>query len=134
MSPNSNEISMQIVRNYVLKARDLVIEEIINEQKTKKDKIKKMQKHEKTTENWWGDNEDIPIKYLIPTDEVSIEDTLKKGINMGSFNKMNTTNVSYMILGMIDQTLGLWISNSKEKSIENITSQVLDFIYMGIKK
>jgi hypothetical protein len=75
MSPNSNEISMQIVRNYVLKARDIVIDEIINE--SKKEKTKKIKTHEKTPENWWGENEEIPLKYLIPSDTVSIEDTLK---------------------------------------------------------
>ena len=64
----------------------------------------------------------------------SIEDTLKKGINKGFFHKMNTTNVSYMILGMIDQTLGLWISNSQKEPIEKLTKQILDFIYTGIKK
>ena len=77
MSPNSNEISMQIVRNYVLKARDLVIEEILNENKINKDKVDKAKAHEITPENWWGDNEDIPIKYLIPSDSISIENTLK---------------------------------------------------------
>ena len=64
----------------------------------------------------------------------SIEDTLKKGIRKGLFPKMNTTNVSYMILGMIDQTLGLWISKSKEEPVEKLTEQILDFIYTGIKK
>jgi glutamate/tyrosine decarboxylase-like PLP-dependent enzyme len=93
MSPNSNEISMQIVRNYVLKARDLVIEEIINEQKIKKDKIEKIKTHETTTKNWWGDNEDIPLKYLIPTDDISIEDTLKNNpfcahLNQDQLNKL----------------------------------------------
>ena len=75
MSPNSNEISMQIVRNYVLKARDLVIDEIINE--SKKEKTKKIKTYQTTTENWWGENEEIPLKYLILSDSVSIEDTLK---------------------------------------------------------
>ena len=78
MSPNSNEISMQIVRNYVLKARDLVIEEIIEEnQKQKKQVKKKTVDKPRTTDNWWGDNEDIPIKYLIPTKCDSVEETIK---------------------------------------------------------
>jgi AcrR family transcriptional regulator len=64
----------------------------------------------------------------------SIEDTLKKGVSLGLFNKMNTTNVSYMILGMIDQTLGLWISKIEKEPIENVTNQILDFIYSGITK
>ncbi|MCK5300722.1 MAG: cyclic nucleotide-binding domain-containing protein, partial [Thermoplasmatales archaeon] len=93
MSPNSNEISMQIVRNYVLKARDLVIEEIINQHKIKKDKIEKTKTHKTTTKNWWGDNEDIPLKYLIPTDDISIEDTLKNNpfcahLNQDQLNKL----------------------------------------------
>jgi len=85
MSPNSNEISMQVVRNYVLKARDLVVEELIAEAK-KKDikeftevKQKESSSSIRTTENWYGDNEDIPFRYLVPseTDEISAEEILK---------------------------------------------------------
>jgi hypothetical protein len=76
MSPNSNEISMQVVRNYVLKARDLVIEELLKEQK-QPTKSSDKEKTPRTTDNWFGDNEYIPKKYLIPTDSSSIEDTLK---------------------------------------------------------
>ena len=79
MSPNSNEISMQIVRNYVLKARDLVIEEMLEkrEETTEPLKEKKSDLGTRTTENWWGDNEYIPLKYLISSNTVSIEETLK---------------------------------------------------------
>jgi len=82
MSPNSNEISMQIVRNYVLKARDLVIEELIKENKLREkekdnfDDIKTGVK-ETTIKNWWGENEYIPLKYLITSKNISIEETLK---------------------------------------------------------
>ncbi|KYK24159.1 hypothetical protein AYK25_06300 [Thermoplasmatales archaeon SM1-50] len=79
MSPNSNEISMQIVRNYVLKARDLVIEEILEkgQQVTKQQDKKLSDSGIRTTENWWGDNEHVPLKYLIPSSTISIEETLK---------------------------------------------------------
>ncbi len=82
MSPYSNEISMQIVRNYVLKARDLVIEELILENKEiKRYKTKSLKKKieykPRTTDNWWGDNESIPLKYLIPSKCNSIEDTIR---------------------------------------------------------
>ena len=77
MSPNSNEISMQIVRNYVLKARDLVIEEIISEgQKNSEEECKPNSAKEdssvRTTENWWGENEFIPPKYVVPPETVSL--------------------------------------------------------------
>ncbi|MBU0498326.1 MAG: cyclic nucleotide-binding domain-containing protein, partial [Candidatus Thermoplasmatota archaeon] len=84
MSPNSNEISMQIVRNYVLKARDLVIEEIlqecrpeINNAASEQTKVRKT--GARTTDNWFGDNEDIPLKYLIPPKQTegSIEEMIK---------------------------------------------------------
>lgn len=84
MSPNSNEISMQIVRNYVLKARDLVIEEILCEcqnetEETCKESMEKKKTSARTTDNWWGDNEHIPLKYLMPLDTVSVstEETLR---------------------------------------------------------
>ncbi|MFH1100732.1 MAG: cyclic nucleotide-binding domain-containing protein [Methanobacteriota archaeon] len=82
MSPNSNELSMQIVRNYVLKARDMVIDELIQEHQKKKKTVRtpkktKPQSLPRTTENWYGDNEDIPLKYLIPSDHVSLEETIK---------------------------------------------------------
>lgn len=82
MSPNSNEISMQVVRNYVLKARDLVVEELIRKAKDSEDfEAHKEAEHSeiRTTENWFGDNEFIPLKYLIPSEseEASIEETLK---------------------------------------------------------
>jgi hypothetical protein len=81
MSPNSNEISMQIVRNYVLKARDLVVKELFEECKQQTDNQtmdeNKSQSSIRTTENWWGDNESIPLKYLVPQETVSSENILK---------------------------------------------------------
>lgn len=71
MSPYSNEISMQVLRNYILKARDLVIEEILEEAKMGKEGEKGY------ADNWFGENEFIPIKYLIPPESISIEETLK---------------------------------------------------------
>ena len=32
---------------------------------------------ETTIKNWWGENEYIPLKYLIPSKNISIEETLK---------------------------------------------------------
>jgi hypothetical protein len=80
MSPNSNEISMQVVRNYVLKARDLVIEELLEETKLEPESLESArisQTKARTTDNWFGENEYIPIKYLIPSSSTSIEETLK---------------------------------------------------------
>jgi glutamate/tyrosine decarboxylase-like PLP-dependent enzyme len=80
MSPNSNEISMQVVRNYILKARDLVIEEILEKGKEKADILDEtIDKKSKvrTTSNWFGDNEFIPSKYLVSSDKTTVEETLK---------------------------------------------------------
>jgi glutamate/tyrosine decarboxylase-like PLP-dependent enzyme len=81
MSPNSNEISMQIVRNYVLKARDLVIEELLEECQPSKDdqhgKDIDTKSIIRTTDNWWGDNEYIPMKYLLPSKDGSSETLLE---------------------------------------------------------
>jgi L-2,4-diaminobutyrate decarboxylase len=109
MSPNSNEISMQIVRNYVLKARDLVVEELLHEcqrEKENLDDLKEKKSHStaRTPENWWGDNEHIPIKYLIPSkDNMSIEDILK-----------NNPFFSHLT----DDQLKTLIKGSKKESIE----------------
>jgi hypothetical protein len=80
MSPNSNEISMQVVRNYVLKARDLVIEELIEEAQKEIESIETLGDSRvgvRTADTWFGDNECIPLRYLVPLDDASIEDTLK---------------------------------------------------------
>jgi hypothetical protein len=82
MSPNSNEISMQVVRNYVLKARDLVIEEILKENPKENEFLEKTSDSQsrfnvRTTKNWFGDNEQIPIEYLISSNKQSIVETLK---------------------------------------------------------
>jgi hypothetical protein len=80
MSPNSNEISMQVVRNYVLKARDLVIEELLAEAQVKPEDLEGTVDGRplvRTPDNWFGENEHIPLEYLIPPESVSIEETLK---------------------------------------------------------
>jgi hypothetical protein len=101
MSPNSNEISMQIVRNYVLKARDMVIEELLQEclpeseihqpSSDKKDTIAR------SVDNWFGENEDIPLKYLIPSkaSDQSIEEMIK-----------NNPFCSHLSDGQIQQLIG----------------------------
>ena len=79
MSPNSSELSMLIVRNYVLKARDLVIDEVLEENKKRgrgdapEEGRFKPPSAARTTENWWGDNEDIPSEYLSPSAAASFE-------------------------------------------------------------
>lgn len=83
MSPNSNELSMLIVRNYVLKARDLVIEEILSESAAQeKDRLKKGKNETATdqrkAENWYGENADIPAEFLISSVESSVVDILKR--------------------------------------------------------
>ena len=83
MSPNSNEISMQIVRNYVLKARDMVIEELLQECQPETEISQPSQEKKesipRSVNNWFGDNEDIPLKFLIPTkgSDQSIEEMIK---------------------------------------------------------
>ena len=80
MSPNSNEISMQIVRNYVLKARDLVIDEILTSCTDEQDRTISNEAPStavRTTENWWGENEEIPIEYLVPSGNCSTEEILR---------------------------------------------------------
>lgn len=66
----------------------------------------------------------------IPT----IEDTLNKCVEHGLFKKINTKSAAHMILGMIDQTIGLWISDKKNESIESMTEQVLEIIFKGIEQ
>ena len=80
MSPNSNEISMQIVRNYVLKARDLVVEELLKECKEESDffdESSDIKTKVRTPDNWYGDNENIPLKYLKPSASDSVDSILK---------------------------------------------------------
>lgn len=74
MSPFSNELSILLIRNYVLKARDLVIEEILeqyseNDSKEKADDAEEQAHHRK----WCGDEEPIPLKYLIPEKKMDID-------------------------------------------------------------
>jgi hypothetical protein len=67
MSPNSNELSMLVVRNYVLKARDLVIAELLGTRgRNGASDGRPPTVGPRTTGNWWGENEEIPVKYLLP--------------------------------------------------------------------
>ncbi len=106
MSPNSNELSMQIVRNYVLKARDLVIDELIKECKLEEELIKetKIKSEGRTTNNWFGDNEYIPLKYLTSSEKLIVEDILK-----------NIPFCSHLSYEQIKDLL----SNSKKEKIES---------------
>lgn len=66
MSPFSNEISILLVRNYVLKARDLVISELKEKQSGSTDKRQKTEKEElEKIHHWYGDEEEgLIINYL----------------------------------------------------------------------
>lgn len=80
MSPNSNEISMQVVRNYVLKARDLVVKELVEQAQEEPESSKNVvdsQAKTRTTDTWFGENECIPLHYLLPSRKTSVEETLK---------------------------------------------------------
>jgi len=109
MSPNSNEISMQIVRNYVLKARDIVIAELMQECSPEAEistaKETDSGSGVRTTDNWFGDNQDIPLKYLVPSKDtdLSIEEMVK-----------NNPFCSHLSDGQVKQLL----TKSSAKSIE----------------
>lgn len=71
MSPYSNELSMLILRNYILKARDLVIGELINAHK-KKNLVKKNNRKKLIDfAHWFGKNDMIALKYLVGTSSKS---------------------------------------------------------------
>jgi L-2,4-diaminobutyrate decarboxylase len=77
MSPNSNELSMLMVRNYVLKARDLVIEEILEQGEDAAAAAIPVRSAPpsapRTTDNWWGDNEAIHPRYLTGSHSVGVK-------------------------------------------------------------
>ena len=126
MSPNSNEISMQIVRNYVLKARDLVIEELLKECKEDSeffDESSDVKTKVRTPDNWYGDNEYIPLKYLKSPASESVDSTLK-----------NNPFCSHLS----DDQLKELISSGKTKTIETGTVIIsegdkADKVYMIIE-
>lgn len=74
MSPNSNELSMLIVRNYVLKIRDIVIEEMLKEKEFSGNRTFVDEPEEKEaalgTHNWFGENRAISEKYLLSSEKV----------------------------------------------------------------
>ncbi len=83
MSPNSNELSMLNVRNYVIKACELVVSELLKDERLESEVVKispdsKPEPELRTTGNWWGDNEFIPRKYLLPSAALSVGEMLKK--------------------------------------------------------
>jgi glutamate/tyrosine decarboxylase-like PLP-dependent enzyme len=83
MSPNSNELSMLNVRNYVIKTCELVVSEILKDERLDSEALKispdsKSEPEIRSTDNWWGDNEFIPRKYLIPSAALSVGEMLKK--------------------------------------------------------
>ncbi len=67
MSPNSNELSMLLIRNYFLKARDLAIAEMLADDQQGGDEAY----------NWFGDNAPVPQEYLVPPARVSALDSLR---------------------------------------------------------
>jgi hypothetical protein len=114
MSPNSNEISMQIVRNYILKARDLVVEELLKECKEEFeffDESIDVKTKIRTPDNWYGDNERIPLKYLKSSGTESIDGTLR-----------NNPFCSHLS----DDQLKELISSGKTKTIEAGTVIILE--------
>jgi L-2,4-diaminobutyrate decarboxylase len=83
MSPNANELSMLNVRNYVIKACELVVNELLESEQLEIERIGALAEFEpqaitRTTENWWGEDEYIPRKYLIPSASLNITEMLKK--------------------------------------------------------
>ena len=83
MSPNSNELSMLNVRNYVCKACELVINELLEDEQLEIESVGdrdfiESQPTNRTTENWWGEDECIPISYLIPSTDLTLKDMLEK--------------------------------------------------------
>lgn len=83
MSPNANELSMLNVRNYAIKACELVVNELLESEQLEIERISAPDESEpkaitRTTENWWGEDEYIPRKYLVPSASLNIKDMLKK--------------------------------------------------------
>ena len=101
MSPNSNELSMLIVRNYVLQARDLVIAEMLEEDERRRRggaaavEASRPPSALRTTDNWWGDNEDMPLAYVVssaPVAAISSDDvqTPEVGQSLSSADRTMT--------------------------------------------
>ena len=76
MSPNSNELSMLMVRNYAIKARDLVIEEALA--RADREPPVPADPAAMDVERWFGDNDHIPRKYLVPPPRVPALATLRQ--------------------------------------------------------
>lgn len=83
MSPNSNELSMLNVRNYIIKACDLVVEELLQDEASRESvsgvaEGEQFTPETRTTHTFWGGNEYIPRKYLEPSFTLSVGEMLKK--------------------------------------------------------
>lgn len=78
MSPNSNELSMLNVRNYVIKACELVVDEALESELEEIPVGEKFAPVTRTTSTFWGENEFIARKYLVPSHTLTIEEMLKK--------------------------------------------------------
>jgi glutamate/tyrosine decarboxylase-like PLP-dependent enzyme len=83
MSPYSNELSMLNVRNYVVKACELVVDELLKSEQLEGelDEIsagEKFTPEMRTTSTFWGENEFIPKKFLVPSYTLTVEEMLKK--------------------------------------------------------
>jgi hypothetical protein len=78
MSPNSNELSMLNVRNYTIKACELVVDELLESEVEDMPAGEKFTPETRTTSTFWGENEFIPRKYLEPSYTLSVTELLKK--------------------------------------------------------
>jgi L-2,4-diaminobutyrate decarboxylase len=64
MSPNANELSMMVVRNYVAKARDLAVEELLAEDDEWVVDQAPPEPGQRTPGTWWGHNRSVPNRFL----------------------------------------------------------------------
>jgi len=64
LSPNSNELSMLLVRNYLAKARDLAVEELLAEAERPEDRSE--EPASRRAFDWFGARESVPKDLLLP--------------------------------------------------------------------
>lgn len=76
MSPFSNEISMLLIRNFVLKARDLVIEEILKSNHEVLINLAE-QSGEPYFKKWYGDVQPIEPKFLLSQNDFWVDELRK---------------------------------------------------------
>ena len=75
MSPNSNELSMLLIRSYLLKARDLVIEDLLAENAAS---AAMGPVFGDTTYDWFGEPRRIPNEFLVPPARSGAADALRR--------------------------------------------------------